>query len=155
MPWTFRKTLGTAFVVLACLVTFSATAGARPAYLDDRHPGDDPRSILWEPKQAAFERLQAALALPPDAVRASQDDFDVHYYDIDIEIDAGPETVAGSVVMRATSTVEGLSSVALDLYDNMTVDSVAHDGAPIASGVYFARASIGDWGETRKIAFVR
>jgi len=106
MPRTFRNTLGTTFVVLACLVAFSATAGARPAYLDDRHPGDDPRSILWEPKQAAFEKLQAALALPPDAVRASQDDFDVHYYDIDIEIDAGPETVAGSVVMRATSTVE-------------------------------------------------
>ncbi len=130
MPRTFRNTLGGTFVALACLAAFTATAGARPAYLDDRHPGDDPRSILWEPKQAAFEKLQAALALPPDAVRALQEDYDVHYYDIDIEIDEGPETVAGSVVVRATSTIEGLSTVILDLYDNMTVDSVEHDGAP-------------------------
>ena len=130
MPRTFRNASGGAFVVLACLVALSATAGARPAYLDDRRPGDDPRSILWEPKQAAFEKLQAALALPPDAVRTSQNDYDAYYYDIDIEIDEGPETVAGSVVMRATSTIDGLSTVLLNLYDNMTVDSVAHNGAP-------------------------
>ncbi len=101
MSQTLRNTLGGALVILACLVVLSATAVARPAYLDDRRPGDDPRSILWEPKQAAFERLQAALALPPDAARASQDDYDVHYYDIDIEIAEGPETVAGSVIRRA------------------------------------------------------
>ena len=130
MPRTFPTASGGAFIVLACLVALSATAGARPAYLDDRRPGDDPRSILWKPKQAAFEKLQAALALPPDAVRTSQEDYDAYYYDIDIEIDEGPETVAGSVVMRATSTIEGLSTVLLNLYDNMTVDSVAHNGAP-------------------------
>ncbi|MBN2565777.1 MAG: T9SS type A sorting domain-containing protein, partial [Candidatus Eisenbacteria bacterium] len=28
-------------------------------------------------------------------------------------------------------------------------------GRPVASGVYFARVSIGDWSETRKIAYVR
>ena len=28
-------------------------------------------------------------------------------------------------------------------------------GRTVASGVYFARMSIGDWGETRKIAYVR
>ena len=111
MPRTFRNTPGGAFVILACLVAMSAAAGARPAYLGDRRPGDDPRSILWEPKQAAFEKLQAALALPPDPVRSSQDDYDVYYYDIDIEIDEGPETVAGSVVMRATSTIDGLDTV--------------------------------------------
>ena len=63
-------------------------------------------------------------------LRALQEDYDVHYYDIDIEADAGSETVAGSVVVRATSTIDGLDTVVLDLYDNMTVDSVEHDGAP-------------------------
>ncbi|MCK4512349.1 T9SS type A sorting domain-containing protein, partial [bacterium] len=29
------------------------------------------------------------------------------------------------------------------------------DGRTVSSGIYFARVSIGDWGETRKIAFVR
>ncbi len=130
MPRTFRTTLGAALVLLTCLMALTTTATARPAYLDDRRPGDDPRSILWEPKQAAFERLQAAMALPPTAERATQDDYDANYYDIDIEIDEGPETVAGTVTMLATSTVDGLTTVIIDLYDNMTVDSVAHDGSP-------------------------
>ena len=128
MPRIFRTTLGASLVVLTCLIAVTTTTTARPAYLDDRRPGDDPRSILWEPKQAAFEKLQAALALPPTAERASQDDYDANYYDIDIAIDEGPETVAGSVTMLGTSTVDGLTTVILDLYDNMTVDSVAHDG---------------------------
>ena len=62
-------------------------------------------------------------------MRALQEDYDVYCYDIDIEIDEGPETVAGSVVMRATSTIDGLDTVILNLHDNMTVDSVAHNGA--------------------------
>jgi len=118
-----------ALVVLTCLAAVTA-AGARPAYLDDRRPGDDPRSILWEPKQAAFERMMAATALPPTAERATQDDYDALYYDIDIEIDEGPETVAGTVTLLAASTTDGLTTVILNLYDNLTVDSVAHDGAP-------------------------
>jgi aminopeptidase N len=61
-------------------------------------------------------------------VRASLEDHDIYYYDI--KIDDGSETVAGSVVMRATSAIEGLSTAVLDLYDNMTVDSVEHEGAP-------------------------
>lgn len=129
MSPTTRAPLCLALLALLAAALFAPTAGARPAYLDDRRPdAPDPRSVLWEPKQAAFEKLQAALALPPDAARASQDDYDVYYYDLDIEIDEGPETVAGSVVMRATSTVDGLTTVIMDLYGNMTVDSVKHDG---------------------------
>ncbi len=84
-----------------------------------------------------------------------QEDYDVYYYDIDIEIDEGPETVAGSVVMRATSTIDGLDTVILNLYDNVTVDSVAHDGAPIASGVYFARLVADSGTASRKLFLAR
>ena len=129
MPRITRTMLTGALVALVCLAAVT-TAGARPAYLDDRRPGDDPRSMLWEPKQAAFERMMAATALPPTAERATQDDYDALYYDIDIEIDEGPETVAGTVTMLAASRVDGLTTVILNLYDNLTIDSVAHDGAP-------------------------
>ena len=129
MPRITRTMLTGALLALVCLAA-ATTAGARPAYLDDRRPGEDPRSILWEPKQAAFERMMAATALPPTAERATQDDYDALYYDIDIEIDEGPETVAGMVTMLAASTVDGLTTVILNLYDNLTIDSVAHDGAP-------------------------
>jgi len=45
--------------------------------------------------------------------------------------------------------------VILNPYDNMTVDSVAHDGAPIASGAYFAHL-VADSGTTsRKLLLVR
>ncbi len=131
MPRTLRTAIGALLAVAAFTALTAEAAQARPAYLDDRRPGEqDPRAILWEPKQAAFEKLQAALALPPDADRASQDDYDARYYDIDIAIDDVSETVAGTVAMHATSLVDGLTTVILDLYDNMTVDSVAHDGSP-------------------------
>ncbi len=114
-----------AVAVLAVLMSTAVCAAARPAYFDDRVRGpQDPRNMLWEPKQAAFEKLQAVLEAPMDAARASQEDYDVNYYDLDIEIDDGAETVAGSVTMRATSTVSGLTQVVLNLYDNMAVDSV-------------------------------
>jgi len=124
-----RRTIRTPLpAVLLILALVTATVAAEPAWLEGRRAGDDPRSILWEPKQAAFEKLQVALALPPDAARASQDDYDVTFYDIDIEIDESAETVDGSVAMVATSTVDGLTEVIMDLYDNMTVSGVTHDG---------------------------
>jgi aminopeptidase N len=130
MPRSSASSIARTVVTLAVLVAVALTASARPAYIDDRRPGDDPRSILWEPKQAAFERMMAAEALPPTATRASQDDYDAYYYDIDIEIDEGPETVDGSVLMKGTSLISDLTTVILNLYDNMTVTSVAHDGSP-------------------------
>ena len=130
MRSTTRRTIGATVLVALTIAALSVAASARPAYLEDRREGDDPRSILWEPKQAAFEKMQAATALPPDPARASQDDYDAYYYDIDIEIEDGPETVAGSVVMRGTNLVSNLTAVILNLYDNLTVDSVALDGAP-------------------------
>ncbi|MBN2564133.1 MAG: T9SS type A sorting domain-containing protein [Candidatus Eisenbacteria bacterium] len=120
-----------ALVAALCLLLAAVSAAAAPSYIAERKLGvDDPRAMLWEPKQAAFERLQAALALPPDAARATQEDYDALYYDIDIQIDELTETVDGLVSMTAASLVDGLTTVILDLYDNLTVDSVEHDGAP-------------------------
>ncbi len=132
MQRAFAPAARIAILALVALVVLTTVAAARPTWLDAREAGDaDPRAILWESKQAAFERLQEQLALPPTATRASQDEYDVTWYDIDIEIDEGPETVVGSVVMRATSLVDGLGEVIIDLYDNMTVSSITQGGLPL------------------------
>ncbi len=129
-----RSSLPAAVWLAAAAVLIAAAASAHPAYLDHRTPGpQDPRNMLWEPKQVAFEKLQAALSAPWDAARASQENYDARYYGLDIEIDDGSESVAGSVTMRATSNVDGLTTVLLDLYDNMTVDSVmSQEGLPLS-----------------------
>jgi aminopeptidase N len=65
---------------------------------------------------------QAAPARP-EAV-ASQEDFDVTSYLLDLDFDDANETLSGSVVITATSLVGGLQQVPLDLLDNMNVSSV-------------------------------
>jgi aminopeptidase N len=113
--------------LVALLASAVASASAAP-----RVPDGAEREILWGAKQALFERLEVERWLPPDATRASQDEYDVLFYDIDIAIDPGPETVEGVVVMRAESTVAALSTVVLNFFDNMTVDSVTGNSAPLA-----------------------
>ncbi len=120
-----------AVAVLALIVGSAALAGASRVE-DVPGNGSDSQRILWEPKQRAFERLQQAMALPPDADRASQDDFDVTFYDIDISISPSSETISGVVTMRATSVVDGLATVILNLYDNMTVTSVTGNPSPLS-----------------------
>lgn len=56
---------------------------------------------------------------------ASQEDFDVTYYEINISIDPDSEIVSGYVTVRAKSEIDGLTTMILDLYDNMTVDSIS------------------------------
>ncbi len=115
------------------LIATTAPQAAPPQFLSEVSPlGPDPHSVLWEPKQRALERLQQALAMPHDAARASQDDYDALYYDIDIEIDPSSETVDGVVTLRARSVVDGLTTVILDLYDNLTVSSVTRGATPLS-----------------------
>jgi aminopeptidase N len=115
------------------LVAAGTPLAAPPGFLSDVSlDGPDPHSLLWEPKQQAFERLEQALAMPPTAARAAQDDYDVLFYDIDIAIDPPSQTVDGVVTMRAESVVDGLSAVILDLYDNLTVTSVTRGVTPLS-----------------------
>jgi len=128
-----RSGIRRALCLAACLALTTGAWAAPPVFLNDVSPdGPDPHSMLWEPKQQAFERLQQALALPPDAARASQDDYDVLYYDIDIAFDPPNEDVDGIVKIRAASVVDGLTTVILDLYDNLTVTSVTRGGTPLS-----------------------
>ncbi len=122
--------------VLVAFLVLAATSAPLAAAQTSRRPAqadlEDSHRLLWEPKQRAFERLQEALALPPDADRASQDDYDVTFYDIDITIDPSAERVDGVVTMKAASVVDGLSIVILNLLDNMSVTSVTQNLSPLA-----------------------
>ncbi len=114
-----------ASLVAAAVGFAAATAGAAPLETDHALPNPTDRArFLWEPKQAAFERLEETLAAPRDAAERSQDDFDVVFYDLDLVVDFPSEGVGGDVTMRAVSLVDGLSTVILNLYDSMTVASV-------------------------------
>ena len=55
---------------------------------------------------------------------SAQDDFDVTHYLLDLNFDEEQETINGSVRITATSLVDGLSHVPLNLLDNMNVTSV-------------------------------
>ncbi len=57
----------------------------------------------------------------------TQDDFDVTGYLIDIDFDEQLERIDGKVEITATSLVDGLTNVLLDLRDNMTVTQVTRD----------------------------
>jgi aminopeptidase N len=121
-------------VITALALTATAAAGAAAPAVDVPAARDlADRSILWEAKQAAFERLMELEARPFEAARALQDDYDALFYEIDIAFDPTAKTVDGIVTMRAASLVDALSSVILDLHDNMTISSVVRDGAtPLA-----------------------
>jgi aminopeptidase N len=73
---------------------------------------------------------QGRLTAPEKVGLIAQEEFDATHYLIDIEFDDQAESIGGVVVMTATSLVEGLQTVQLDLRGNMTVSAVSVDGSP-------------------------
>jgi aminopeptidase N len=84
-------------------------------------PPSEGHRILAEGKARALAKAREAYR--PEAL-ASQWDFDAIYYGLDLKIDVPAEIIYGAVTMLAKSKVSSLDTVALDLYDNMTVDSI-------------------------------
>ncbi|MBN1352336.1 T9SS type A sorting domain-containing protein [candidate division KSB1 bacterium] len=64
----------------------------------------------------------AATAPAPDLM--GQEQFDVTFYRIALAIFPPEEKLAGSVVIRAKSTVDGLTEIILDLYNTMAISSI-------------------------------
>lgn len=61
--------------------------------------------------------------------RADLMDWDVHYYDLNIDIDVNTEIIHGLVAVHLTSKLSSLENIQLDLSDLLTVDSVFINGA--------------------------
>ena len=72
---------------------------------------------------AHYDRLAKA------AQRVDIFDYDVNYYDIDIEVDIDAELIYGFVEVHILPVVGDLESIQLDFVSGMTVDSVYLNGA--------------------------
>ena len=53
-----------------------------------------------------------------------QDNYDAVYYRLDLDIDIENKKIYGITTIKGRSKIEGLTSIVLDFYDNMTVNSV-------------------------------
>jgi aminopeptidase N len=119
--------------VLALVLTGTLFAPAGPARAQNAppHPTQAQRDAWRKP---AFPRDPRTDTLSPErrAVLAAQDQYDVTRYYLNLDFVPSSKKVAGSVTMTATSRVDGLRHVLLDLYDNMTVTNVFRAGAPLA-----------------------
>jgi hypothetical protein len=78
------------------------------------------------------------LALPLLAVTGhpyllpEQYDYDVTFYDIALDIDLVQKMVQGEVMVQGMVVNNATEHIVLNLYQNMTVDSVVYQGAPLS-----------------------
>lgn len=63
----------------------------------------------------------------------NQLNYDVKYYDMDLDIDPTSETISGSVGVKLESLVNGLNEVDLDLYHGLNVNTVTGSSGEILS----------------------
>ena len=76
------------------------------------------------------EAVRAELLLDQSKVDGNQDDFDVRHYGIDLRLDFSTATISGQVDYQIRPTIASLSSVDLNLVDQLTVSGVTVDGTP-------------------------
>ena len=62
----------------------------------------------------------------------SESNFDVKYYKLDLTISTSPRYLRGVVTMKAVSIASNLTTIALDLANTMTVDSVRTGSTKLA-----------------------
>ncbi|MFH2054749.1 MAG: M1 family aminopeptidase [bacterium] len=76
------------------------------------------------------ESIRAELLAESDKVDGNQNDYDVHYYVVDLRLDFTAESIAGHVEYEIESKVAALGSVDLNLVDQMSVSGVTVEGQP-------------------------
>ncbi len=101
--------------LLLAAAGLAATAGAVPL------PATDDVAARERPVLSAWT---AAIDAPPRG-------YDVSRYDLDLRIDPGSETIDGRVLVALDLLADHPDSLWLDLVDELTVDTLAWDGAPL------------------------
>jgi aminopeptidase N len=81
-----------------------------------------------------FARIRRGLERQPTASsREVQEDFDVVYYDLKIDIrDDYNERITGQVTTHGRALIENFDQVLLDLCTTLTVDSILSEGLPLS-----------------------
>jgi aminopeptidase N len=120
----------------AIFFTFTVTSVAFGRGLPERDGAVAPPADFREARaeylikgEAAFPaaRMGHLLASP-----ANLREYDARYYRLNLTIDEQQRTVSGDVTMVADSRVGSLTTVPLDFFDNMQVDSVVAAGQSVA-----------------------
>ncbi|UCE17627.1 MAG: hypothetical protein JSV84_12180 [Gemmatimonadota bacterium] len=83
------------------------------------------RRRMQEAVQEAIRSAKQPILLQVEG----QEDFDVTYYRLDLDVDVDNETLDGSVTLRATSLISDLTEIVLNFYDDMPVTSVTGDAS--------------------------
>ncbi|UCG50801.1 MAG: T9SS type A sorting domain-containing protein [Candidatus Latescibacterota bacterium] len=96
------------------------------SFAQDQMPREFRRELARK-KAERFERLHLAGITQT----ASQADYDVKYYDLDLDIDPVAEIVSGTVTMTAEVVAASLKTVDVDLLSNMTVSQVSDPVGPL------------------------
>ena len=84
------------------------------------------RRLEISAKRAGLERRRL---MEPRVGLTAQERFDVTYYKLNLDIEPSDSTISGLVEMKAIATVNDLDTVVLDLFANMSVDSVSGDAS--------------------------
>ncbi|MFH1679563.1 MAG: M1 family aminopeptidase [Candidatus Eisenbacteria bacterium] len=122
VPKSISRLVPGTLLALAASLLFATPA---PAQDEEGSPRVFAGPIEAERKAKSFERLFAAMG----KTTRTQEQFDVLYYDLDLDLDPATSTLTGSVRMDATPSGASIDEVELDLLDNMTVDAVTVGGA--------------------------
>ncbi len=123
------------FVMLACLVAL-ATAPISAQTTSGPTPGEVPDTPgFWRQWEGEAKTAAAARAVNDRPVKLSteQDLYDVHFYDLDLDLDHVNELITGTVTMRATVVGPLLRMVDLNMQSiALIVDAVRVAGQPAA-----------------------
>ncbi len=101
------------FFFLSFLIGFSFLS-----YSQEPFNGDDEKMLIKneiERYKHRFVTQQATLA---------DERYDVTYYKLDVMVTTSPQYIRGSVLMKAFSKLDGLSTITIDMMNSLTVDSV-------------------------------
>ncbi|MEN8006967.1 MAG: M1 family aminopeptidase [Candidatus Krumholzibacteriota bacterium] len=116
-------------LLIAALALMTFTAPGAPAA-----PVDDPaatRAEILEHRfqEAASKNLLVKGLLAAEAGKTlNQDLYDVHHYDLDLDLDPGTTTLTGTVIVTAEVTGPSITTMDLNLTLHMTVTGVTAGG---------------------------
>lgn len=88
---------------------------------------------MWERKvEARIKYLEYQKTLQLDKVSLDQVNYDMKFYDINIRVNDTTEILYGMVKFVAAATENGVTTVDVDFYNNMFIDSIVGTGGLLA-----------------------
>ncbi len=87
--------------------------------------------ILGRAKAEYYARQRQLSQEAFDRAARNQDNYDVTFYEVTLRVDDTLDWLDGTVVFMARAAEDGVAEVEVNLYDNMTVDSIVGPGGAL------------------------